>query len=102
MPRFENSERCQDIRQWGDAVIGEAPVWTEDDQLAFFSYKGDDGIYLVESASVLRQAGGLGPAQLLVLANGLPTDTAGVQLFFSAGNIEGNWEAYTLIWMVPN
>ena len=96
IPRFENTEKCQDFRRWGKMVIGEAPVWTENDRVAFFSYKGDDGIYFVESASVLREAGGLGPRQLLVLANGRPTDTDGSEIFFFAGDIEGNWEAYTI------
>jgi len=96
IPRFENSEKCQDIRRWGKIEVGEAPVWTEDDRIAFFSYKGDDGIYVVQSASVLREAGGLAPGQLLVRSNGRPTDTAGFQLFFSAGDIDGNWEAYAI------
>jgi hypothetical protein len=96
IPKFENNEKCQDIRRWGKIVIGEAPVWTDDDRIVFFTYKGDDGLYFVESASVLREAGGLGPKQLLVLGNGRPTDTAGFQVFFSAGDIEGNWEAYAI------
>jgi len=96
IPRFEGGQKCQDTRQWGKITVGQAPVWTEDDRIAFFSYKGDDGIYFVESASMLREAGGLGPPQLLVEANGHPTDTAGFQLFFSAGNIAGNWEAYAI------
>jgi Tol biopolymer transport system component len=96
IPRFEDNIKCQDFRQWGKVVIGEAPVWTDDDRLAYFSYKGDDGIYFVENASVLREAGGLGPQQLLVRGNGRPTDTAGVQVFFSAGDIDGNWEAYAV------
>lgn len=96
LPKFENDTKCRDYRQWGEITVGEAPVWTEDDRIAFFSYKGDDGIYFVESASVLREAGGLGPKQLLVSGNGLPTDTVGEQLFFSAGDIDGNWEAYAI------
>jgi len=96
IPRFETSEKCQDFRRWGKIEVGDAPVWTEDDRIAFFSYKGDDGIYVVENASVLREAGGLAPSQLLVSSNGRPTDTAGFQLFFSAGNIDGNWEAYAI------
>jgi len=96
IPRFENSKKCQDTRRWGKIEVGEAPVWTEDDRIAFFSYKGDDGIYFVESASVLREAGGLAPSRLLVRSNGRPTDTAGSQLFFSAGDIDGNWEAYAI------
>jgi hypothetical protein len=96
IPRFENSEKCQDFRRWGKIEVGDAPVWTEDDRIAFFSYKGDDGIYFVESASVLREAGGLAPSQLLVRSNGRPTDTVGFQLYFSAGNIDGNWEAYAI------
>lgn len=96
IPRFEEDIKCRDIRQWGKIEVGEAPVWTEDDRIAFFSYKGDDGIYFVKPASVLREAGGLGPKQLLVQSNGRPTDTAGDQLFFSAGDIDGNWEAYAI------
>jgi hypothetical protein len=96
IPRFENSEKCQDTRRWGKIEVGEAPIWTKDDRIAYFTYKGDDGIYFVESASVLREAGGLAPSQLLVRSNGRPTDTAGFQLFFSAGDIDGNWEAYAI------
>lgn len=96
LPKFEDEVRCQDVRQWGAIDIGEAPVWTDDDRIAFFTYKGDDGIYFVESASWLREAGGLGAKQLLVRSNGRPTDTAGSQVFFSAGDIDGNWEAYAI------
>jgi dipeptidyl aminopeptidase/acylaminoacyl peptidase len=96
IPRFENTTKCQDFRRYGHVAVGDAPVWTEDDRLAFFSYKGDDGIYLVSSASLLRDAGALGPPQLLVRSNGRPTDTAGFQVFFSAGDIDGNWEAYAI------
>jgi hypothetical protein len=96
LPRFEDEVRCQDVRQWSAIDVGEAPVWTEDDRVAFFTYKGDDGIYFVESASWLQEAGGLGAKQLLVRSNGRPTDTAGFQMFFSAGDIDGNWEAYAI------
>jgi Tol biopolymer transport system component len=96
LPRFENSEKCQDTRRWGKIEVGDAPVWTADDRIAFFSYKGDDGIYLVKNASMLRETGGLAPSRLVVQSNGRPTDTSGSQLFFSAGNIDGNWEAYAI------
>ena len=96
IPRFENDLKCQDTRQWGHIEVGDAPVWTADDRIVFFSYKGDDGLYFVESASALRAAGGLGLKQLLVRGNGRPTDTAGFQVFFSAGDIDGNWEAYAI------
>jgi hypothetical protein len=96
IPLFENDEKCKDPRTWGKIVVGEAPVWTVDDRIVFYSYKGEDGLYFVESASVLRDAGGLGPPQFLVASNGLPTDTRDDQVFFSAGNIEGNWEAYAI------
>ncbi len=96
IPRFESDIKCQDTRQWGSIEVGDAPVWTADDRLVFFTYKGDDGLYFVESASVLRAAGGLGPKQLLIRSNGRPTDTAGSQIFFSAGDIDGNWEAYAI------
>jgi hypothetical protein len=95
LPKFENDVKCQDIRG-GKMVIGEAPVWTDDDRIAFFSYEGDDGIYFVEKASLVWQTGWVEPKQLLVLGNGRPTDTAGFQVFFSAGDIDGNWEAYAI------
>ena len=96
IPRFENTVECQDFRQWGNIDVGEAPVWTEDDRIVFFSYKGEDGLYVVDNALMLREAGGLGPKRLLVGSNGRPTDTAGSQVFFSAGDIDGNWEAYAI------
>jgi dipeptidyl aminopeptidase/acylaminoacyl peptidase len=96
IPRFEEREKCQDTRRWGKIEVGDAPVWAEGDQIAFFSYKGDDGIYLVRNVSLLREAGGLAPSRLLVRSNGRPTDTAGSQLFFSAGDIDENWEAYAI------
>jgi catechol 2,3-dioxygenase-like lactoylglutathione lyase family enzyme len=96
IPALENEVKCQDMRTFGKVIIGEAPVWTDDDRLAFFSFDGDDGIYVVTGASTLRQAGGVGPRQLLVKANGRPTDTDGFQLFFSAGNIDQNWEVYAI------
>ncbi len=96
IPRFEQDIKCQDTRQWGSITVGDAPVWTDDDRIVFFTYKGEDGLYFVEHASVLREAGGLGPPQLLARSNGRPTDTAGSRVFFSAGDIEGNWEAYAI------
>ncbi len=71
-------------------------MWTDDDRIVFFTYKGDDGLYVVGSASTLREVGSLGPKKLLVNGNGRPTDTAGFQVFFSAGDIDGNWEAYSI------
>ena len=96
IPRFENDLKCQDTRQWGNIEVGDAPVWTDDDRIVFFTYKGDDGLYFVENASLLRTAGGLSLSQLLIRSNGRPTDTAGFQVFFSAGDIDGNWEAYAI------
>lgn len=96
IPALENEVKCRDIRTFGKVIIGEAPVWTDDDRLAFFSFDGDDGIYVVTGASTLWQAGGVGPRQLLVKGNGRPTDTDGFQVFFSAGNIDQNWEAYAI------
>ena len=37
--------------------MGEAAVWTDDDRLVFFTYKGNDGLYVLSNASVLREAG---------------------------------------------
>ena len=96
IPSLENNVKCQDIRTNGKVVVGEAPVWTEDDRLAYFSFEGDDGIYVVSSASALWEAGGVGAQKLLILGNGRPTDTDGFQVFFSAGTIDGNWEAYAI------
>lgn len=96
LPKFENDIKCQDVRGWGKTVVGEAPVWTEDDRIAFFSYKGDDGIYAIENVGTLREAGGVGSPKLLVVANGKPSDTVNSQVFFSAGDIDGNWEAYSI------
>jgi hypothetical protein len=94
IPKFEPDVKCQDVRFGAKMVIGEAPVWTDDDQIVFFSYKGDDGLYFVENASAFLGTGWVDPPQLLVVSNGFPTDTAGSQVLFSAGNIDGNWEAY--------
>ncbi len=96
IPRNEGDLRCQDTVQWGYIEVGDAPVWTADDRIVYFSYKGADGLYMVDSASMLRAGGGLEQQRLLIEANGRPTDTFGEQIFFSAGNIEGNWEAYTI------
>lgn len=96
LPNFETEEKCKDIQGRGKVVIGEAPVWTEDDRIAFFTYEGDDGIYVVSSVSALWEAGGVGSTQLLVTGNGRPSDTDGFQVFFSAGTIDGNWEAYSI------
>ncbi|MEM7344398.1 MAG: hypothetical protein AAF485_09135 [Chloroflexota bacterium] len=97
-PAFEEQdEKCRDIGQWGKVHVGEFPVWTDDDRVAFFDFtSSDDGIYVVSSVSALWQAGGVGPAQLLVKSNGRPSDTQGFQVFFSAGNIDQNWEAYAI------
>jgi len=96
LPSLEGNPKCQDIRTFGKVAVGEAPVWTDDDRIAFFSFQGDDGIYVVSSVSALWEAGGTGPKNLLVTGNGRPSDTAGFQVFFSAGDIDGNWEAYAI------
>lgn len=96
MPSFENNEKCRDIKTRGKVAIGQAPVWTEDDRIAFWTFEGDDGIYVVSGVSALWDAGGVGSKELLATGNGLPTDTDGFQVFFSAGNIDGNWEAYAI------
>ncbi|MDX1521544.1 MAG: hypothetical protein R3264_07945, partial [Anaerolineae bacterium] len=96
IPLFETDEKCKDPRTWGKIVVGQAPVWTSDDRIVFFSYKGEDGLYFVRSASALREAGGLEAPQFLTAGNGLPTDTMADQVFFSAGDIDGNWEAYAI------
>jgi hypothetical protein len=96
MPKFENDEKCKDIPGRGKVAAGEAPVWTGDDRIAFWTFQGDDGIYVVSGVSTLWLAGGVGQTQLLVLGNGRPSDTDGFQVFFSAGTIDGNWEAYSI------
>ncbi len=96
IPALEGEDKCRDLRTHGKVTIGEAPVWTDDDRMAYFTFEGDDGIYVVSGVSALWQAGGVGSAKLLVKSNGRPTDTAGFQVFFSAGDIDGNWEAYAI------
>lgn len=96
IPSLENNEKCRDIPGKGKVVIGEAPVWTDDDRIAFWSFQGDDGIYVVSGVSALWEAGGVGARQLLVTGNGRPSDTDGFQVFFSAGSLDGNWEAYAI------
>ncbi|MCB0167853.1 MAG: PD40 domain-containing protein [Anaerolineae bacterium] len=95
LPKFEQKTECQDVLTFGKVAVGEAPVWTEDDRIAFFSFVGDDGLYVVSGASNLWE-GGVGSRQPLVTANGRPSDTAGFQVYFSAGNIDQNWEAYSV------
>lgn len=95
-PPQEDRAKCRDISTFGKVGVGEAPVWTDDDRIAFFSFEGDDGIYVVSGASALWEAGQLGPKQLLTAGNGRPSDTHGFQLFFSAGSIDQNWEAYAI------
>ena len=95
LPKFEPDQKCHDVLTYGKVAVGEAPVWTDDDRIAFFSFEGDDGIYVVSGASNLWQ-GGVGSRQLLALGNGRPSDTDGFQVFFSAGNIDQNWEAYSV------
>lgn len=96
MPTFEEDLKCRDIGSWGKVAIGEYPVWTEDDRIALFNFEGEDGLYVVNGASKLWQAGGLGPPQPLIACNGRPSDTEGFQVFFSAGNLDQNWEAYMI------
>jgi len=95
-PWEEDREKCRDIATGGKVAVGEFPVWTDDDRVAFFSFEGNDGIYVVSGASALWEAGGVGPKQLLVEGNGRPNDTQGFQVFFSAGSIDQNWEAYVI------
>ncbi len=96
IPAMEGEGKCRDLRTHGKVTIGEAPVWTDDDRVAYFTFEGDDGIYVVSGVSALWQAGGVGSSKLLINGNGRPTDTAGFQVFFSAGDIDGNWEAYAI------
>ncbi len=95
-PATEDEPKCRDIPTFGKVSIGEFPVWTDDDRIAFFDFSGDDGIYVVSSASALWTSGGVGGKALLVGGNGRPNDTAGFQVFFSAGTIDQNWEAYVI------
>lgn len=96
-PSEEDDVYCRDIATGGKVAIGEFPVWTEDDRIAFFGFEGEDGIYVVSGASGLwNSRGGLGPPQLLVAGNGRPSDTHGFQVYFSAGSIDQNWEAYRI------
>lgn len=94
-PAVEQDGRCQDIRTYGKVAPGEFPVWTDDDRIVYFSYDGDDGIYGVRNASGLWQTGTSIP-ELIVTGNGRPSDTDGFQVFFSAGTIDQNWEAYAI------
>ncbi len=96
MPAQEDEVKCRDIATFGKVHIGRFPVWTDDDRIAFFDFSGNDGIYVVGGASMLWEAGGVGQAQLLVSGNGRPNDTQGFQVFFSAGDIDQNWEAYSI------
>ena len=95
-PSEEDDVKCRDFATFGKVHIGEFPVWTDDDRIAFFNFEGDDGIYVSSGASTLWQAGGLSAPLLLVKGNGRPNDTQGFQVFFSAGNIDQNWEAYSI------
>ena len=95
-PSMEDDPKCRDIATFGKVTIGLYPVWTDDDRIAFFYFEGDDGLYVVTGASTLWQGGGVGQPQLLVKSNGRPSDTQGFQVFFSAGNLDQNWEAYAI------
>jgi len=95
-PSEEEDVQCGDIATFGKVNIGRYPVWTDDDRIAFFDFEADDGIYVVVGASTLWESGGVGSPQLLVKGNGRPSDTQGFQVFFSAGDIDQNWEAYSI------
>jgi hypothetical protein len=96
-PPWEEADvKCQDIKSWGKVGIGEYPVWTDDNRIAYFDFTGEDGIYVVSGVSSLWESGSVGQPQLLVKCNGRPNDTQGFQVFFSAGNIDQNWEAYMI------
>jgi hypothetical protein len=95
-PSVEDDLKCRDIGTGGKVNSGEYPVWTDDDRIAFFYFAAEDGIYVAGGASTLWEAGGMGSPQLLVKGNGRPSDTQGYQVFFSAGDIDQNWEAYMI------
>ncbi len=95
-PVEEDRVQCRDIATGGKVAAGESPVWTDDDRIAFLSFEGDDGIYVVNNASGLWETGGVGSKELLIAGNGRPNDTDGFQVFFSAGSIDQNWEAYAI------
>lgn len=95
IPRFEESQKCKDLLTYGKVAVGEMPVWTQDDRIAYLRLVNDDGIYMVANASSPWQAQ-IGEPQLLVNAIGYPSDSGGFQVFFSSPNIDGNWEAYSV------
>lgn len=97
LPQEENDPVCRDTEGKSKLIAGEYPVWTEDWRIAFFTFAGDDGIYVTSAGATVRDAGGeYAVSQPLVFSNGRPSDSHGYQLYFSAGNLDNNWEAYAI------
>jgi Tol biopolymer transport system component len=93
----ETEEKCQDTRGQSKLVAGAYPVWTEDNRIAFTYYEAaEDGIYIVQANSVAREMAYGETPKPLVFGNGRASDTRGNQLFFSAGSLDQNWEAYAI------
>ncbi|MBN1995390.1 MAG: protein kinase [Anaerolineae bacterium] len=104
-PQYENAEECKNISTYGiitgpdHELVAQSPVWTTDGKqnLAFRRMgSSQDGIYLIGSWATPRDGGGLKPRLLLASPDALPSDTLGENLYFSAGSIDGNWEAYAV------
>ena len=107
-PHQEVEPRCQDIPGLGKLVpanqigeiIGDHPVWTDDDRIA---YRGCNtwagsrlcGIYLVPSVSTKGFSNGFIPRQLTDHTSDTPSDTRGDLITFTSQR-DGNWEAYVV------
>jgi hypothetical protein len=97
-PTEEGSENCRDTGGKSKLVPGDFPVWTGDDRIAYYDgLKGFEGIYLVSAGATPRQpASDPAPQRIVALPDARPSDAQGFQIFFSAKNPAGNWDAYAV------
>ncbi len=107
-PHKESEPRCQEIHSLGKLVpgaqmgeiVGDHPVWTEDDMIAFRgcnTWAGSNlcGIYIVPAGSTRGFSDGVNPRQLTDNTTDTPTDTKGDFIAFSSHR-DDNWEAYLM------
>lgn len=109
IPPYKESEpRCQDMASLGKLVpafqmgeiVGDQPVWTDDDRIA---YRGCNtwassrlcGIYIVPASSTRGFSDGVNPVQLTDHPSDTPADTEGDLITFTSYR-DGNWEAYLM------
>lgn len=108
-PQAEEGEQCRDIKTYGvlkssigGDVLGEYPVWTDQDWIVFrgLGSMARPGINKIVSWATHRDLPEYEQQQPFFIPNtspnSRPADAAAGRVFFFADDIDGNWEVYAI------